>query len=390
MLFLLNLQQASPQTTSSDSGGLKAINVSFKFDPGPTYGGPSWVSPATFSSPAQEGKEAVVEARVQGINDQGKQVKINPEWSASDPDMVAVSPIPGQDGQFRITAKRAGESKLKVAAQGISKELVVKVKSVNKGIALQVEITQPKAEAPAAVATNKAAATIEETPKFKSEKEKASYAVGMSMAAAIRKEAIDVDGDMVAPGVKESLAGGKTMLTEQQASAAVVNLQQSRQVTQVFEKRSTLILAAEKNQKEGAAFLAENQKKEGVVTLPSGLQYKVIKAGAGKKPALGDLVVCNYRGTFLDGTEFDSSFKRNQAATFAVRGVVKGWSEALQLMPEGSKWQIFIPSQLGYGIRGVKGHIGPNATLIFEVELVSVQSKAQTAVSQVGVEPQHQ
>jgi FKBP-type peptidyl-prolyl cis-trans isomerase FklB len=132
---------------------------------------------------------------------------------------------------------------------------------------------------------------------------------------------------------------------------------------------------AKKNKAEGEAFLAENKKKEGVKTTPSGLQYKVIKPGKGKKPKSSDTVTVNYRGTLIDGTEFDSSYKRGQPATFQVSGVIPGWTEALQLMEEGAKWQLFIPSNLAYGERGAGGVIGPNATLIFEVELISIQEK---------------
>jgi FKBP-type peptidyl-prolyl cis-trans isomerase FklB len=132
---------------------------------------------------------------------------------------------------------------------------------------------------------------------------------------------------------------------------------------------------AAKNKAEGQAYLAKNKTQPGVVTLPSGLQYKVLKAGQGKKPTAGDTVVCNYRGTFLNGTEFDSSYKRNQPASFPVGGVIKGWTEALQLMPVGSKWQLFIPPELAYGERGMPGAIPPNSTLIFEVELLSIQGK---------------
>ena len=129
---------------------------------------------------------------------------------------------------------------------------------------------------------------------------------------------------------------------------------------------------AEKNAKEGEAFFAENKKKEGIVTLPSGLQYKVIKEGDGPTPKATDTVSVNYKGTFIDGTEFDSSYKRNQPATFKVKGVIPGWVEALQLMKVGSKWQIFIPASLAYGDKGAGNVIGPNATLIFEVELLSI------------------
>jgi FKBP-type peptidyl-prolyl cis-trans isomerase FklB len=130
------------------------------------------------------------------------------------------------------------------------------------------------------------------------------------------------------------------------------------------------------NKKEGDAFLAANKTKEGVVTLPSGLQYKILKEGNGPRPTASDSVVCNYKGTLINGTEFDSSYKRGEPATFPVTGVIKGWTEALQLMPVGSKWQLFIPPDLAYGPRGTPGGpIGPNATLIFEVELISIKDK---------------
>ena len=132
-------------------------------------------------------------------------------------------------------------------------------------------------------------------------------------------------------------------------------------------------MEADKNMKEGETFLAENKNKEGVVTLPSGLQYKVITAGAGPTPKLTDTVTTHYRGTLIDGTEFDSSYKRNQPATFQVNGVIAGWTEALQLMHVGSKWQLFIPANLGYGARGAGGKIGPNATLIFDIELLAIK-----------------
>ena len=131
----------------------------------------------------------------------------------------------------------------------------------------------------------------------------------------------------------------------------------------------------ETNKKAGEEFLAANKTKDGVVTLPSGLQYKILTAGTGPKPTLSDSVVCNYKGTLLDNTEFDSSYKRGQPATFPVGGVIKGWTEALQLMPVGSKWQLFIPPDLAYGPRGSGPTIGPSSTLIFEVELISIKGK---------------
>ena len=138
------------------------------------------------------------------------------------------------------------------------------------------------------------------------------------------------------------------------------------------------------NKKEGEAFLAANKGKEGVVTLPSGLQYKILKEGTGPKPTASDTVVCNYRGTLINGTEFDSSYKRGQPATFPVGGVIKGWTEALQLMPVGSKWQLFIPSDLAYGERGAGADIGPESTLIFEVELLVHRGQEQREGSGAG------
>ena len=181
---------------------------------------------------------------------------------------------------------------------------------------------------------------------------------GKRLAEIFRKQSVPFDPAMVARGVKDGLAGGKTLLTDQEAQAAVA---------------ATLQAAGKK---EGDEFLAANKSKEGVVSLPSGLQYKILKAGTGPKPTASDTVVCNYRGTLINGTEFDSSYKRNQPAKFAVSGVIKGWTEALQLMPAGSKWQLFIPSDLAYGESAQSG-IPPNSTLIFEVELISIEGKDQ-------------
>jgi len=148
---------------------------------------------------------------------------------------------------------------------------------------------------------------------------------------------------------------------------------QTEMRTKQEEKRQQ---AAATNKQEGEAFLAANKTKEGVVTLPSGLQYKILTQGTGPKPTASDSVVCNYRGTLISGTEFDSSYKRGEPATFPVSGVIKGWTEALQLMPVGSKWQLFIPSDLAYGERSPAPEIGPDSTLIFEVELLSIQNKS--------------
>lgn len=209
---------------------------------------------------------------------------------------------------------------------------------------------------------------------LKTEKEKFSYALGMNMGMGMAKQSVDVDPDILAQGMKAGLAGGKTLMTPEEAQAVLTQVQTNMRKKQMEKMQA----ADEANKKEGDAFLAANKGKEGVVTLPSGLQYKVLKAGTGPKPTASDTVVCNYRGTLIDGKEFDSSYKRGEPATFPVTGVIKGWTEALQLMPVGSKWQLFIPSSLAYGDRGAGGDIGPGATLIFEVELMSIQEKPKT------------
>jgi len=162
------------------------------------------------------------------------------------------------------------------------------------------------------------------------------------------------------------------LLTEDQAKAALTEVQNEMRKKQQEQMQK----AGEANKKEGEAFLAANKSKDGVVALPSGLQYKILTLGTGPKPAAADTVVCNYRGTLINGTEFDSSYKRGQPATFPISGVIKGWTEALPLMPVGSKWQLFIPSELAYGERAPDPEIGPNSTLIFEVELLSIQAKS--------------
>jgi FKBP-type peptidyl-prolyl cis-trans isomerase FklB len=203
------------------------------------------------------------------------------------------------------------------------------------------------------------------------DKDKQSYAVGVNVGKSLHRDEIDVEPKFVLQGIQDALANGKLQLTDDQIRTIMTDLQtQVRQ--KLEEKRQAMI---ETNKKEGAAFMAANATKEGVVTLPSGLQYKILTAGTGPKPTAGDSVVCNYRGSLIDGTEFDSSYKRGQPATFPVSGVIRGWTEALQLMPVGSKWQLFIPADLAYGERG-KEPIGPNSTLIFDVELMSIQPKA--------------
>jgi FKBP-type peptidyl-prolyl cis-trans isomerase FklB len=203
---------------------------------------------------------------------------------------------------------------------------------------------------------------------LKNQKDKISYIIGMDIGTNLKKQSIDIDSNILAKGVEDALAGTKPLLTEQEIQETMMAFKK-----EMMAKQEEI---GKKNKKDGEAFLAENKKKEGVKTLPSGLQYKVIKTGTGKKPKLSDTVTAHYRGTLIDGTEFDSSYKRGQPATFPVSGgMIPGWTEALQLMEEGAKWQLFIPSNLAYGERGAGSVIGPNATLIFEVELISIQEK---------------
>jgi FKBP-type peptidyl-prolyl cis-trans isomerase FklB len=214
---------------------------------------------------------------------------------------------------------------------------------------------------------------------LKTQKDKVSYALGANLGTSLHKQSVEVDTDIVLRGLKDALAGGKLLLTDDEARAALTQLQTDLRNKQMEKMKE----AADVNKKAGAEFLDANKAKEGVVALPSGLQYKILTAGTGPKPTATDTVSCNYRGTLLDGTEFDSSYKRGQPASFPVNGVIKGWTEALQLMPVGSKWQLFIPAELGYGDRGAdpRSGIGPGATLVFEVELLSIQEKAKSEVA---------
>ena len=216
-------------------------------------------------------------------------------------------------------------------------------------------------------------ATKTESPlTLDTQKDKDSYALGMSLGSTLRQQSVEVDLSILMRGVKDSLAGSKTLLTEDEERTVLTALK--AEVRKKQEEK--MAQAGEANTKEGQAFLAANKSKDGVVTLPSGLQYKILQAGTGPKPTTTDSVVCNYRGTLINGTEFDSSYKRGQPATFPVSGVIKGWTEALQLMPAGSKWQLFVPAELAYGARGAGPGIGPNSTLVFEVELISIQGKS--------------
>lgn len=208
-----------------------------------------------------------------------------------------------------------------------------------------------------------------DAPALKSEKQKLSYAigtqVGQSVARSIQQDELDLDSAVVAAAVQDALNGAKPRMSMEEMQAVMQAFQQKR----AAEFRAK----ADANKKAGDEFLAANKKKEGVKELPSGLQYKVVKEGKGRQPKATDTVEVHYRGTHINGKEFDSSYSRNQPATFALNGILPGWQEALQLMKEGSKWQVFIPGQLGYGAGGGGGGIGPNETLLFDIELLSIK-----------------
>ena len=210
---------------------------------------------------------------------------------------------------------------------------------------------------------------------LKTDKEKQSYAIGMSIGKGLHSQPVDVDPSLVARGLRDELAGNKLLLTDTEAQATLTALQ--AQMRQKAEEQFHAVAAS--NLKEGEAFLEANKAKDGVTTLPSGLQYKVLTPGTGPKPLATDTVVCNYKGMLVDGTEFDGSEKHGgQPLTIPVSGVIRGWTEALQLMPVGSKWEIYIPPDLAYGPQG-KGPIGPNSTLVFDVELLSIKPNPQAA-----------
>ncbi|HEY6943610.1 MAG TPA: FKBP-type peptidyl-prolyl cis-trans isomerase [Candidatus Acidoferrum sp.] len=228
-------------------------------------------------------------------------------------------------------------------------------------------------------ASKAASATATNTLTLSTPKDKTSYAIGMNIGKSLKRDGVDVDPAIMLQAMKDEMAGDRVLMTDQEAQATLTQLQADLRKAQELKQQQL----AEANKKEGDEFLAANKTKEGVVTLPDGLQYKIMQEGTGPKPAVNDAVTVNYRGTLLSGIEFDSSYKRGQPATFNVGGIIKGWTEALQLMPVGSKWQLFIPADLAYGARQAGPTIGPSSTLVFEVELLSIQPKAASVPTPV-------
>ena len=219
-----------------------------------------------------------------------------------------------------------------------------------------------------------ASQTLAGTNVFSDEKSRSSYAIGMMFGSRWKQQEMDVDNEWLIRGLKDAQAGGPMLMTEQEMGSTLTQFQ--KEVGAKQEKRRQEL--AEKNKKEGEAFLAENKTKPGIVTLPDGLQYKVITNGSGATPITNDMVTVNYRGTFIDGKEFDSSAKAGHPVQLAVGNVIRGWTEALMQMKVGSKWQLFVPSELAYGERGRPG-IQPNSVLTFEVELVSIDHQPPPA-----------
>ncbi len=200
----------------------------------------------------------------------------------------------------------------------------------------------------------------EATPK--TDDEKFSYAIGYQIAESVKRQGMEVDVDSLIQAIRDDLTGTPLRISQPEMQAAVVAYQQKK-----FEELS------DKNQKAGKKYLAANKKKPGIVELPSGLQYRIVEEGSGEKPVSSDTVKVHYRGTLIDGTEFDSSYARGEPVTFQIAKIINGWQQALILMSEGAKWQVFIPPILAYGSGGAGQNIGPNATLVFEIELVSIE-----------------
>jgi FKBP-type peptidyl-prolyl cis-trans isomerase FklB len=219
--------------------------------------------------------------------------------------------------------------------------------------------------------------TAADTNSLADTKSRVSYAIGMMLGHNWQQQGLEVNPDIAARAIKDVQAGGATLLTPEEMQQTLNSFQQEFRAIQAKKKAEQAV----KGKAEGDAFLAANKSKPGVQTLPDGLQYTVLTKGSGATPGASDTVTVNYRGTLIDGTEFDSSYKRGQPASFPVMGVIRGWTEALQMMPVGSKWKLFVPSELAYGEQG-RPSIPPNSVLIFEVELLDTKAPAPPVAAQ--------
>jgi FKBP-type peptidyl-prolyl cis-trans isomerase len=345
------------------SAAISDIQLSYKRDPrlaDPYRGLGPWVAgPGYTGAAAQE----TVETKARAVDAKGTALEATPEWIPSDPAMVTVSPSRGN--QVTIGVHRPGESQLLVSIGRFSKELIVRAKYEGNFMVFEIS--------PSASMNLSGAQAAEMNPALKGPREQVSYAVGMDLAKTLKKQDVDIDPDLLKQGFLDVFSGNPTMMSENQARATLTGVVTEINLTDAGLERKQL---AERNRRDGERFLAENRTADGVVTLASGLQYKIIDPGNGKKPSLEEVAVCHYRGMFLDGSEFDNSRNRktNGPVSFPVKGVIKGWQEALQLMAAGAKWRLFVPPNLAYGERGApRSKIGPNMTLMFEVELLSVE-----------------
>ena len=212
-------------------------------------------------------------------------------------------------------------------------------------------------------------AFAQDANELKTEKDKVSYSIGLDIGTTFKKQDMDIDPAMLLRGLKDAVGGAKPLLNEEQMKETMAAYSKSMMEKQTAAAKE----AGAKNKDAGDKFLAENKKKEGVKTTASGLQYKVVKEGAGESPKATDVVEVHYRGKLLNGTEFDSSYERNEPTKFPVNRVIPGWTEALQMMKKGAKYELWIPADLAYGERGAGREIGPNETLNFEVELLDVK-----------------
>jgi FKBP-type peptidyl-prolyl cis-trans isomerase FklB len=229
-----------------------------------------------------------------------------------------------------------------------------------------------------------AALAADDKSPLKDQKEKVSYSIGMSIGSSLKMQGAEIDLNLLTQGIKDTLSTNQTLLTQQEMQDTLRTWQTEMRTKRMEQQK----VEGDKNKKVADAFLAENAKKPGVTTLPSGLQYKVLASGSGKTPTTNDLVKAHYKGTLIDGTEFDSSYTRGQPFTSPVTRVIKGWTEALLKMKVGDKWMLFIPPDLAYGERGSPPKIGPNAALIFEMELLGVEENKAPAPQGMPGAPQ--
>lgn len=247
-------------------------------------------------------------------------------------------------------------------------------------------------KAPANTAPAEAKPAAAAAGELATQEQKVSYILGMNIGSQFKANEVPLDQASFLAGMKSAIDGSEPKLSQEQIQQTMKAFQEEmmkKQAEAEQKQQAELEAAAAKNKQEGEKFLADNKARAGVVTTASGLQYEVLSEGKGPKPKETDTVTVHYRGTLIDGSEFDSSYSRNEPATFAVNAVIPGWVEALQLMPEGSKWKLYIPSDLAYGPGGTGGKIGPNATLVFEVELQKVEA-TPAQVESVDIEPAEQ